>query len=442
MKKLFKCSLLAMLMLAVLVACGNDDTNNDADDNEDTGTNDAPVVEGEFDWRAYEGATVTIGIWGGSDAEVATRPELFEAFYELTGITVEERIYADYLMNLQAELIGGIAPDVFYVDANVFPSLHADGVLTNLDGFIASTPDFDLGDFYDGVLGAFEYGGSVYGIPKDFSTLGLFYNVEMLAAAGLTPEDIPATMDEMPAFLAELAEGLPEGVTPGVIQAGLARHVFAFEAHGTPIMDENGFANLNNPDQLAYMQMLVDAYQAGLLETPAGLGNDWSGDSFGLENAAIMIEGNWAVAHVRGNFPDVEFGVRELPTMNGQEGSMVFTVAWSMNAATENTGPAWLFMNYVNGVEGMAIMAGGASLLPSRVSVAEYLDIVNDPIMAPFAAAGAYATPWQHGINLPIVYNAYGNYFPAALSGDLTLEEAIERIMQSANDEIEIHMNH
>ena len=448
MKKLFKLSVFAMLMLAVLVACGNNDTTDVASDSNDsdsdsgyTDTTGGAEPTDDFDWRAYEGSTVTIGIWGGSDAEVATRPELFAAFYELTGITVEERIYADFMLNLQADLIGGIAPDLFYVDANVFPSLHADGVLTNLDSFISDTPDFNLGDFYSGVLGAFQYEGSVYGIPKDFSTLGLFYNEALLAEAGLTPEDIPSEMADMPAFLEELAAGLPADVTPGVIQAGLARHVFALEAGGASIMDADGFASLDQPTQLDYMQLLVDSYQAGHLATPADLGDGWSGDSFGLENVAIMIEGNWAVAHVRQNFPEVGFGVRELPTMNGNEGSMVFTVAWAINAASNNHGPAWLFMNYVNGEEGMAIMAGGASLLPSRMSVAKHLDITNDPIMAPFAAAGAYATPWQHGINLPILYNAYGNYFPAALSGDLTLEEAMQRIMDAANHEIETHMH-
>lgn len=436
MKKTLKLSMFALLAAALVGCGGNNDDNGEAAAPE--ANEPAEVVE--LDWRAHEGETVTIGIWGGSDAEIATRPELFEAFYEKTGITVEERIYADFQMNLQADLIGGIAPDLFYVDSNLFPTLHADGVLANLDGRIASTPDFDLNDFYTPLLGAFQADGSTYGIPKDFSTLGLFYNIELLAEAGLTPDDIPTEMDGMPEFLAQLAEGLPAGVTPGVIAADLARHVFIFQANGTPILDEEGLAHLNDPEQLAYMQMLVDAYHAGLLATPADLSNDWSGDSFGLENVAIMIEGNWAVAHVQRNFPDVEFGVKELPTMHGQQGTMVFTVAWAINAASQNQDAAWLFMNYVNSVEGQTIMAGGASLLPSRSSVTQVLEIGNDPIMAPFAAGANYATPWQLGYNLPIINNAYGNYFPGILSGDLTLEEGMQRIMDSANNEIRTHM--
>ena len=419
-----------MLAVFVLVACGDGDTGG--------GATGQPA--GEFDWRAYEGETITIGIWGGSDAEVATRSYLLDAFYELTGIEVVERIYADFLLNLQADLIGGIAPDVFYVDSSVFPSLHADGVLANLDAFIANTPDFYQDDFYGPLLSAFSVDGAVYGIPKDFSTLGLFYNIDLLAEAGFTPADIPDTMAEMPAFLAALAEGLPADVTPGVIQAGLARHVFVLQTNGTPIMNAEGLATLDSADQLEYMQLMVDAFQAGHVARPGDLGDGWSGDSFGLENVALMIEGNWAVGHLNLNFGDVNWGARELPTMGGNQGTMAFTVSWSMNAASGNQGAAWLFMHFANGPEGQRMMAEGATLLPSRISVAEAMDILNDPVLGAFQAGAAYATPWQSGINLPVVYSMYGNYFPLALSGDLTLSEALQRIMEAANHEIETHM--
>lgn len=427
---------LSVLMLVFLVACGTADSigEEEAETTEVTENNGA-----DFDWRAYEGETVTIGRWSGSDAEEATLPELFEAFYALTGITVEERIYAEYMLNLTTDLIGGIAPDVFYVDSSEFPGLHADGVLVNLDTFIANTPDFNPDDFYAPLMDAFRVDGSVYGIPKDFSTLGLFYNETLLAEAGLTSEDIPTDMAEMPVFLSELAAGLPDNVTPGVIEAGLTRHLFVFEANGTPLIDEDGFAVLGQADQLEYMQLLVDAYQAGYLATPADLGDDWSGDSFGLENVAMMIEGNWAVGHLNQNFANVDWGVVALPTVNGNQGSMAFTVSWSMNAASDNQGPAWLFMNFVNGAQGQRIMAEGATLLPSRMSVAQAMDIENDPVLGVFAAAGSYATPWQLGVNLPIVYNTYGNYFPGALSGEMTLQETVERIMEVANSEIQVH---
>ena len=434
--KFFKMIVMMFLFLGVLAACT--DGSEDAADNDNV---DRVTENGTEGLSPYAGQTVTVGIWAGSDAEQATRPYLFDAFTEATGIYVEERVYTEFETQLQTDLIGGTAPDVFYVDSFLFPTLQDQGVLTNMSDFIANTPNFNQDDFYAGVLSAFtSSSGDVYGLPKDFSTLGLFYNENLLAEAGLTPEDIPNDMAGMPAFLRELEAGLPEDVIPGVIAGELARHVFVLEAGGESIVDEDGLAVLDEAGQLEYLQLLVDAFQEGLVARPADLGNDWSGDSFGLENVAVMIEGNWAIAHVQQNFPDVEFGTRELPTMNDELGTMVFTVSYSINAASNQHGAAWEFVNFATGTEGMAIMAGGASLLPSRTSVAEELGLMDNEILAPFAAAGSYATPWQHGTTLPIILREYNNFLPSALSGEMTLLEAMREAMRVANNDIETHL--
>ena len=461
MKKLLKLSLITMFMLAFLVACGDEADNDPADDNgddpveeidnddddngdeadgDDNGDepDDDDVAEGASE---YAGETVVVGIWAGSDAEIEVRPDQEAAFTEETGIYIEWRVYTEYDDQLGTDLIAGTAPDVFYVDAFQFPRLHSEGVLVSMDDFIANTPDFDLDDLYAGPLSAFTTAdGSIYGIPKDFSTLGLFYNIDLLEEAGFSPDDIPDDMADLPAFLAELAPELPDDVIPAVTAADLARHVFALEANGTSIVDDDGFAVLAEDGQLEFIEMLVDAFQDDLIARPDDLGTDWSGDTFGLEHVALMIEGNWAIGHVEGNFPDVNFGTRELPTMNGQNGTMVFTVSYSINSASDNQGAAWEFVNFVTGTEGMRIMAEGATLLPSRGSTSDLMDLYNHDILAPFVAGAAYATPWQAGVTGPIVSREYNNWLPMALSGEMSLQEAMEQAVEDANADIETHM--
>jgi len=464
MKKILKLSLFAMLMLVILVACGDNDTSTaddpdddyddqveeveNGDDNgeeaddepepDDDGDDNGDVAEG---LSPYAGETVVVGIWAGSDAEIAVRPDQEAAFTEETGIYIEWRVYTEFDDQLSTDLIAGTAPDVFYVDAFQFPRLHAEGVLVNMDDFIANTPDFNLDDLYAGPLSAFTTAdGSIYGIPKDFSTLGLFYNIDMLEEAGFSPDDIPTTMEDLPAFLAELAPELPDGAIPAATAADLARHVFALEANGTPITDADGFAVLAEDDQLEFIEMLVSAFQDDLVARPEDLGTDWSGDTFGLEHVALMIEGNWAIGHVEGNFPDVNFGTRELPTMSGDNGTMVFTVSYSINSASSIPGAAWEFVNFVTGTEGMHIMTEGATLLPSRGSTSQLMDLYNHDILAPFVAGAAYATPWQAGVTGPIIAREYNNWLPMALSGDMTLQEAMEQAVEDANADIEIHM--
>lgn len=386
-----------------------------------------------------EGKEITVGTWKGTDAEVKAFDELLAAFTEETGIKVKKKVYNDYQTQLQTDLVGGTAPDVFYVDAFLAPELSKQGVLEPLDQYIEQA-EKDLGDFYEPAINAFKSDDQLFGLPKDYSTLGLYYNKKLIEDAGFTADDIPTEMGQLPEFLGELQEKLPSGVTPAITTSELARHMFVLQSGGTDIVDENGMAVLSQQDQIKALQPLVDAYQDKLVQRPADLGQGWAGDSFGAEKAAIMIEGNWAISHIEQNFPNVEMGTKEVPTIDGNSGSMMFTVSYSLNSDSEEKAAGWEFINYATSKDGMKIWSEGAGVLPSLKSIAEELNLQDDELKAPFVAAGAYATPWQKGDSLSIIAREYNNLLPAALKGDMTLEEAMKKAEETANKDIETQL--
>ncbi|MDE0562472.1 MULTISPECIES: ABC transporter substrate-binding protein [unclassified Exiguobacterium] len=386
-----------------------------------------------------EGKEITVGTWKGTDAEVKAFDELLAAFTEETGIKVKKKVYNDYQTQLQTDLVGGTAPDVFYVDAFLAPELSKQGVLEPLDQYIEQA-EKDLGDFYEPAINAFKSDDQLFGLPKDYSTLGLYYNKKLIEDAGFTADDIPTEMGQLPEFLGELQEKLPSGVTPAITTSELARHMFVLQSGGTDIVDENGMAVLSQQDQIEALQPLVDAYQDKLVQRPADLGQGWAGDSFGAEKAAIMIEGNWAISHIEQNFPNVEMGTKEVPTIDGNSGSMMFTVSYSLNSDSEEKAAGWEFINYATSKDGMKIWSEGAGVLPSLKSIAEELNLQDDELKAPFVAAGAYATPWQKGDSLSIIAREYNNLLPAALKGDMTLEEAMKKAEETANKDIETQL--
>ena len=94
---------------------------------------------------------------------------------------------------------------------------------------------------------------------------------------------------------------------------------------------------------------------------------------FGQGKAAMVIEGNWAIPYLDSTFPDIDYGMAEVPTINGEKGTMAFTVAYVMNAASEKKEAAWELMSYLTGKEGMETWTSKGFELPSRKSVAENL---------------------------------------------------------------------
>jgi multiple sugar transport system substrate-binding protein len=167
------------------------------------------------------------------------------------------------------------------------------------------------------------------------------------------------------------------------------------------------------------------------------VGTGWGGEMFGQQKAAMVFEGNWAIPFLLQNFPDLEFGTAELPTVNGKKGTMAFTVAYVMNKDSKNKEAAWRLLSFLTGKEGMKIWTSKGFELPSRKSVAAELGYDKDELRGAIVAGGAYATPWQGGKYLPIIASNFNNQFVSAFIGDQSLEDAMKLAQETANKEIE-----
>ena len=106
------------------------------------------------------------------------------------------------------------------------------GVLEPLDPYISHA--FNLADFNPTFLKAFQQDGSIYGLPKDFSTLALFYNKKALQAAGLSQP--PLTWSELREYSKRLTidknqDGRIDQYGFGIVPE-LARQAFMIQAFG------------------------------------------------------------------------------------------------------------------------------------------------------------------------------------------------------------------
>ncbi len=407
MKKAVSILLTSALSVVLLASCGGSDT--------------ATTENGE--------KVVTVGRWGGNDAETAAIDQVFEDFTAQTGIEVEERVYTDYNMELQTELIGGTAPDVFYVDAYMAPFLIEQGTLAPLD-----YDEYNMDAIYPNLVDDFEKDGQYYAISKDYSTLALYYN-----KAWVNEEDIPTSLEELYSsdFLLELGETLPEGVVPMLYNQDLSRNMFIAQNGGASIAKDEIYSNLSDPQVVENLSLLYDAALEGKIKTPADIGMGWNGDVFGNQSAAMMLEGNWVIGFLRDNFPEVEYGVIEIPPLYGTEGTMLFNVGYAMNANAKHPEEAAEFIKFATGFDGMYTWTEGAGVLPSRMDVAEARGLLEDPIQAPHIAGADYATTWELNTTLEIINTEYKNYIPSVVNGERTLEEALTVAEEEANKVIE-----
>ena len=95
---------------------------------------------------------------------------------------------------------------------------------------------------------------------------------------------------------------------------------------------------------------------------------------------------------------------------------------------------AWI--KYVTSVEGETIWCSGAGCLPPRSDAATAMDVESDPVWKVHAEMTAYSIPEQLGNNYSIINDAYRNYLPLAVSGEMSAAEFLAAAETQANQEI------
>jgi multiple sugar transport system substrate-binding protein len=386
---------------------------------------------------------IKLSSWAASPTEQKLLRQVLNDFEaKHPGIKVKHEVINDQYMDvIKTRFVGEAAPDVFYLDIFEAPFLMSQDVLEPLDAYIE--PEFDLGDFQETLLDSFKYQNHIYGLPKDYSTLALFYNKKAFAAANLSSP--PTTWDELRSHSKLLTvdrnrDGRIDQYGFGEIPE-LARQAYKIKAFGGQLVEENNYAAFASEAGLQGLQLAVDQYQKDRTSAQkSDVGTNSGSEMFGQGKVGMVIEGNWAIPYLTETFPKLEFATAEVPTINNTKGTMVFTTAYVMNKQAKHKAEAWELMSYLTGKEGMQKWIATGFALPTRKSVAENSGYDKDFLRSAFLKGVDYAIPWQAGKYPAVIMNNFDNQFVSALLGQQPLKQAMERSQAEANKQIKAMM--
>jgi multiple sugar transport system substrate-binding protein len=176
-------------------------------------------------------------------------------------------------------------PDVLMLDHTDVQQIAATGALAPLKNFGLSAPKGDV----PSVVKAGTYQGELYGLAPVINSIALYYNVDMLKAAGVTP---PKTWDELKAAALKLTD------------ASKGQYGFAMSNINTyegtwqflPFFWTNGGdeKNIDTAGAAQALQLDVDLQNDGSMSKSSV---NWSqqdvNNQFVANKAAMMINGPW-----------------------------------------------------------------------------------------------------------------------------------------------------
>jgi len=257
----------------------------------------------------------------------------FNQVYPDVKITYEPQP-SDYQTKLLAQVRGGAEPDVFYVDPGLVYQFIPNNVLLDLTPALQETGR-SKDDYFPTLIDTFvSKDGKIYGLPKDFGSLALFYNTETVK----TPPKEGMTQDDFATWVKDNNSGSGQTQVFGFSADPDFERWGAFAlANGGKIIDNNKCV-INSDIGVATLDYWYGMYKDKVATIPADVGASWSGEALAKKRIASTAQGGWLIPFL--NDPKANFGVKfdavSLPVgKTGQKADLLFFNAWAASAKSK-----------------------------------------------------------------------------------------------------------
>ena len=394
---------------------------------------------------APESGTVTLTVSGWSstpaeDALVQQNLQNFETSHPNIKVNWSP-IPGDYPTKMRANVASGTVPDVFYLQPGMSSEYIGSGKLLNLSPYMARD-GVKASDYYSALTNPFVCtSGQVYGLPKDWSSLGVFYNKQMFQAAGLSAPTASWTWDDLKADAQKLTQnpGTPHSVYGVVLSADASRWGAFLLANGGSVLNKNGTqATFNDPTGVSALDYYASFLKNNTGALPTTVGAPWNGDAFGKQRAAMVIEGSWLIPYMTTTYPNVQYGISPLPMApNGKRADLTFTNAWSASSSTKHPEAAWELVKYMTGSTVQASQLNAGFSLPSLQSLANVPYFTSHPDVKVLFDAATYSYADYYGPQDSAIHTDLANAIQEVMLGKQDAQTALNNAATQVNTSLQ-----
>ena len=397
---------------------------------------------------------------GGAQESAATTEdgrEIVTFWYNNTGdeALVYEQVVADYNASQDKYFVEGLsltdtqrlivamssneAPDVFKDSNSKVIQFQKNGLLESLQSYI-DEEGFDLSVYLPQSLEANTLDGQLWGLPIDAYTIQLFYNKDLLEAAGYT--EPPKTMEEMyemaVAATKVAADGTIEVLGYPLFPYASARQELIYGFGGT-WWDENGRPAPQDQGILDSLNMNVryrNEFGGSRLDAFIATANTnryTEQDMFFTGHQLFRLDGSWLPTMMENFGSEVNYGITLVPGTEAHpeyRGRARFeTDSVAIPVMAKNKAGAWDFIKYIAGYDGAKTIDIGTGNLPALTTLYDDPDIQAKEGFADFITA----LELGNGVQYPIMndFDEYISMINASLDTVYALNVTPEDAMAS-----------
>ncbi|WP_181015506.1 ABC transporter substrate-binding protein [Alkalispirochaeta sphaeroplastigenens] len=308
--------------------------------------------------------------------------------------------WGQYWQRLQTTMVGGTAPDVFWMNVPNFPRYAENGHLMNLQPYLDAA-GIDVSVYPHDLVERYRLNGDVHTVPEQFDTIALAYNRRLFDEAGVAYPDEGWDWNTLREKAALLTRDRPSGRQYGFIansdsQAGY--YNFMVMNGGRIISEDRKESGFRDSGSIEAIQFLVDLMYTDKSAPPGQelyeLNNPL--DLFVSGNAAMTTIGSWSVPVVYGALgEDVNVAPLPVSPATGERRSIIHGLGWAGSARTRHPEETWLLLEHLISREFAARLAAEAITIPGYEGMADaWIEAIPSMDLQVFIDAQSYSWPY------------------------------------------------
>lgn len=354
---------------SALSACGGGKSASDA-------ARGASTPQSTFG-GAYDGPPVTVSYWNGFTGGDGPFMKKMVADFMAANpkITVQANTveWSQYYQRLPAAINAGKGPEVGVMQMDQLATNAARNILVPVDD-LAKSLGLTEADFTPQVWKGGIYRDVRYGIPLDVHSIGMYYNKDQFAKAGVgaAPTDdasLKAAMDKLK------SAGI---ATPFWMPSRWPAHLMflslLWQGGGEPYTADGSKATFDSDAGVTALTWMVDIVAKGY--SPKNVAIDSQYVAFKNSKLAVTWDGIWQINDLKA--AGLPFALAPLPNIGGTPAAWANShIFYISKQATKNDNVLQASRTFVDWMSKNSAAWAGAGMIPARQSVRQSAEVQN-----------------------------------------------------------------
>ncbi|MDR7001050.1 ABC transporter substrate-binding protein [Neobacillus niacini] len=436
MKKSKKAKLLAVFatLSLALAACSSDSASTTKE--KPATDKNKPAAEQKVKLVYARGKDVTQGTTKMVEAFEKSHPNIDVEFREMPSDTGQQ--HDAYITAFNAK-----SSDIDVIDMDViWPAEFAQaGYVLPLDRFIQQD-GIDLSEYNQGALGAAQFNGKQWALPKFVDAGLLFYRKDLVK-----PNEVPKTWDDL-LKQAKAKKGQGNTKFGYVLQSkqyeGLVCNAVEFVgAYGGAFIDKDGKVAVNSPQAIKGLKKMVEIAKSEVVPGNVTTFTEIESDQAFIEGQTVFLR-NWPYEYASANDKTNskiagKVGVAPLPA--GDKGSAAALGGWmaGINKYSKHPKEAWEFLKFMAGAEGQKIDAIYGGHAPTITKLYQDPEILKaNPTFADKGFVDGLSAAISRPVapNYPEISEIIQVNVSKAIAGQQTVEQAAQNMEKEMKEKL------